>query len=289
MRAGRKPMDDASRRDHAAEARAGFPRRGTSLARRAARARLARLLWTPDGRRRLAGERALDAALAALPPRELDWLFEFAPLGPLYFLPTRRFVRELAQVIESLGVQRVLEVAAGDGFLAGALADAAPKLEVIASDSGAWEQPEARMSAAERRQYRDVAVPGLTLGHRVHRMSARGAIRKFAPDLVLGAWLPPTSLLDQLIRAPVRYVLEIGAGSGVTASAYSWRFAHEFLEGSVEQYARCRLDARPHEKTHSRVTLYYGKAHPEHYEERVREGDFLWQFRPLSVSRPRRR
>jgi hypothetical protein len=287
MRDQRK-QTDGWRKAHAAEARAGFPRRGTSLARRAARARLARLLWRPDGQRRLPGERALDAALSALPASELDWLFEFAPLGPLYFLPTSRFVRELARTIEGLGVRRVLEVAAGDGFLAQALAGAAPKLEVIASDSGAWEVPEARMSAAERRRYRDVPVPGLTLGQTVQRLSARAAIRKFAPDLVLAAWLPPSSLLDQLIRAQVRYVLEIGAGSGITASAYSWRFAHEFLEGPVEQHARCRLDARPAAKTHSRVTLYFGKAHPEHYEERVKEGDFLWQFRPDPRKAPRR-
>jgi hypothetical protein len=279
MRDGRKQMNEV-RRVHAEDAHAGWPKRGKSPARRVARARLAQLLWTRSGERRLPGKRALDAAVSALAPTELAWIYEFAPLGPLYFLPTRRFVSELARVIDGLGAKRVLEVAAGDGFLSRALAGVAPHLDVTASDSGAWERAVARMSADEQRRYRGVQVPGLALGATVHRLSARAAIRRFKPDLVLAAWLPPSGLLDQLVRSDVRYVLEIGAGSGVTASAYSWRFAHEFLEGPIERDARCRLDVRPAEQTHSRVTLYYGAAHPEHFEERVQKGDWLWQFRP---------
>jgi hypothetical protein len=262
------------------DAYAGFPSRGGGAVRRAARAQLAHVLWTPHGARKVAGARALDDALEVVSPADLAWIVEFSPLAPLYFLPTRRFVVALAKAIDGLGARRVLEVAAGDGLLARALATAAPHLDVIASDSGAWEQPAARMSERERARYRDRAVPGLALGSDVHRLAASTAIRRFAPDLVLAAWLPPTSLLDRLVRAPVRHVLEIGAGEGITASAYSWRFAHEFLEGPIEQLARCRLDDRPSQKTHSRITLYYGKAHPEHVEERVRPGDWLWQFRP---------
>ena len=116
------------------------------------------------------------------------------------------------------------------------------------------------MSASERRALAKVAVPGLALGVDVLPLEASQAIASCAPELVLCSWLPPGHrLLDTLIRAPVRYVLELGAGSGVTASAYSWRFAHEFLEGPLEQSARCRLDARPHKALHSRVTLYFGK------------------------------
>ena len=264
----------------AAEAHAGFPRRGKSLARREARARLARVLWDRAGLRRLPGAAALDAALSLLPPAELWWMCEFAPLGPLYLLPTRPFVRALARTIVQLGARRVLEVAAGDGFLSRALRLEAPELTVIASDSGAWRRPEARMRPEEITRHRGTPVPGLALGDEVVKLDARRAIAAYAPDLVLASWLPPSSLLDGLVRAPVRHVLEIGAGGGVTASAYSWRFAHEFLEGELERTARCRLDARPREALHSRITLYYGAAHPEHHEERVRPGDFLYQFKP---------
>lgn len=267
------------RRVLAAEAHAGWPARSGGARARRARAELARVLWTRAGERRLPGEAALDRALSAQRAEDLAWICEFSPLGPLYLLPTRRFVNELAKTLQRLGVRRVLEVAAGDGFLARSLRRTAPGLEVIATDSGAWRRPHARMSADEARALANVAVPGLALGADVERREARRAARTLAPDLVLCSWLPPSNLLDGLICAPVRYVLEIGAGSGVTASAYSWRFAHDFLEGPLERAARCRLDHRPQRQLHSRITLYYGALHAEHHEERVRPGDWLWQFR----------
>ena len=110
-------------------------------------------------------------------------------------------------------------------------------------------------------------------------LDALTAIQRIRPDLVFASWLPPGRLLDQLIRAPVRYVLEIGAKDGVMPGAWSWRFAHEFCE-EIERSARCRLDERPRRTLHSRVTLYYGARHPEHDCEQVRPGDWLWQFRP---------
>jgi len=137
------------------------------------------------------------------------------------------------------------------------------------------------MSARERREFREEDVPGVRLGASVLRVDALAAIRRTRPDLVLASWLPPGRLLDRLIRAPVRYVLEIGAKDGVTPGAWSWRFAHEFCE-EIERSARCRLDERPRRTLHSRVTLYYGARHPDHDCEQVRPGDWLWQFRPRS-------
>jgi hypothetical protein len=268
------------RRQHAADAHLGFPSRGGGARLRKARAQLAKTLWTTRGERKLPGSAALDRALSALPERELAWMCEFAPLGPLYFLPTRSFVQALARTLRELGVRRVLEVAAGDGFLAQSLAAADRTLEIVAADSGDWAKPHARMTKSEQRKLAGTFVPGLALGHHVHKLEATKAVRKFAPDLVLAAWLPPGDMLDALVTSQVRFVLEIGAGSGVTASAFSWRFAHDFLEGPIEQRARCRLDTRPERQRHSRITLYYGKRHPEHFQEDVRPGEFLWQFRP---------
>ena len=210
---------------------------------------------------------------------DLEWLCELGPLGPLYLLPTREWLRELVKTLRALGAKRVLEVAAGDGFLSRSLAAAAPDLEVIASDSHAWAAPQARMTAAERRRFADVAVAGIPMGAEVLRLEATAAIRKVRPDLVLASWLPPGPLLDRLIRAEVRHVLEIGAAGGVTSGQWSWRYAHDFQEGPLEELARCRLDERPARELHSRVTLYFGAAHEEHFCERVRPGDWLWQFR----------
>jgi hypothetical protein len=242
---------------------------------------IGRLLWSPSGARRLPGTRALDAALGRLRKGDLFQICELDPRGPLYLLPTRELIRALAARIRALGARRVLEVAAGDGFLSAALRQAAPGLQIVASDSGAWTDARARMTARERREFRGVDVPGVRLGPSLLRLEALSAIRRSRPDLVLASWLPPGRLLDRLIRAPVRYVLEIGAKDGVTPGAWSWRFAHEFCE-DLERSARCRLDERPRRTLHSRVTLYYGARHPEHACERVRPGDWLWQFRPRS-------
>ena len=276
----RSSVDASSRRAWAVSARAGFPEHGGGPARVRARARLGRALWTVDGRRKLPSQPELDRALRAVSAADLEWICEWTAFGPLYLLPTRRFVHALARQLRALRVRRVLEVGAGDGSLARALGAADRRLRVTATDSGAWEAPHARMRPAERRALRGRAVAGLALGEHVLRMDARRAVATYRPELILCSWLPPGHLLDTLIRAPVRYVLEIGAGAGVTASAYSWRFAHEFLEGDLAASARCRLDQRPPRELHGRITLYYGAAHPEFAEDRVQRGDWLWQFRP---------
>jgi hypothetical protein len=275
------PESTRERRAHVADAHAGFPARRGGAKNVRARSAFAHALWNAHGERKLPGVQELDRALSGLSASDLSWLCELSPLGPLYLLPTRRFVTQLGKTIAALGVRRVLEVAAGDGFLARSLQRCAPTLEVTASDSGAWVAPQARMTTSERRALKGVPVPGLALGADVVPLEASAAIGKLAPELVLCSWLPPGHrLLDALIRSPVQYVLEIGAGSGVTASAYSWRFAHEFLEGALEQSARCRLDTRPQRALHSRLTLYFGAAHAEYHEEVVRPGDWLHQFKP---------
>lgn len=266
-----------------ADAHAGFPARGGGARKIAARAALAQILWKRNGERRLADNALLDRALAEVSPEDLDWIFELSPLGPLYLLPTRGFATSLARTIRALGVTRVLEVAAGDGFLSTCLQRAAPELDITTTDSGAWAKPEARMNDAERTRYRRVHVPGLSLGVNVRRVPARKAIDTYRPELVLASWLPPGKLLDSLIRSPARYVLEIGAPDGVTPGAWSWRFAHEFCEGAIETNARCRLDHRPKRALHSRVTLYFAASHPEFHEERVQPGSWLAQFRPVAT------
>ena len=272
-----------TRRALAADARAGFPSRRAKAGLVRARAAFARAVWNANGERRLPTAPELDRALEALPPPELEWLCELAPLGPLYLLPTTRWISTLAVKIRSLGARRVLEVGAGDGFVSRCLAKAAPGLEVRASDSGAWTQAQARMNEEERTRLAGSQVPGVRLGEEVWRTGAVRAIGQWRPDLVLACWLPPGPLLDRIVRTNVRWVLEVGAAGGVTPGAWSWRLNHDFCDGEpVETLARCRLDARPRVELHSRVTLYFGAAHPDHAVARVKEGDWLWQFKPES-------
>lgn len=264
----------------AALARDGFPTRGGGPRRIAARAAFSRTVWDANGTRRLPTGPALDRALAALHPADLDWICEFGPLGPVYLLPTTTWLRALAHKLEALGVRRVLEIGAGDGLLSRGLRAVAPRLEVTATDSGAWSKASARMSEAERTELRGVDVAGLSLEPDVIKLEARAAIGKFKPDLVLASWLPPAFDLGRVLRTDVRFLLEIGAAGGITPGAWNWRYAHELCEGPVETLARCRLDARPSKALQTRVTLYFGRAHPDHHCERVREGDWLWQFKP---------
>jgi hypothetical protein len=219
------------------------------------RAAAARLLWNESGDRRVPSAAAFDRAVSALPRGELEEICELSPFGPIYFIPTPPFLRALSQRIRSRGAHRVLEVAAGDGHLARALSAYAPDLRVVASDSGRWERPEARMSARDRRKLRGRAVSGIRLGRGVARLEARAAIRKLRPDLVLACWLPPGPLLGRVLRAAPCDVIEIGAGSGITGDISCWGYEHDFLE-DLDVLGRCRLDERPLTKLHTRVTLY---------------------------------
>lgn len=257
---------------------AGLPAHGGTPNDIDARAGLARVLWNARGERLLPTLVELDRAINAMRPGELEWLCEFNPVGPVYLLPNVQWLDALVDELKRLEVKRVVEVGAGDGFLARCLADAAPQLDIIATDSHAWASPEARMTQEERRTHKDVA--GITMGDDVLPMEATTAIEELKPDLALASWLPPGPLLDEIIRSDVKWVLDVGAAGGVTTSAWSWRFDHDQLQGPLEDLGRCRLDERPPNDLQTRVTLYRGAAHPDHYEEQVEEGDWLWQYRP---------
>ncbi len=236
-------------------------------ARIAAREHLARVLWSDDGSRRLPRERELVDAIEACAPGDAWWVCEASSAGPVYLLPTREWLSVLVKELRSLKARRVLDAAAGDGFLAACLRQAAPDLEIVAVDDGSWEKPAGRMSSAERRRLRGVPIAGLVPGENVMRGDAARLARKLKPDTVIVSWAPPGTLVERLIRAPVRHVLEIGTDGDTCGSPAAWRYAKEFLDGPIERRALCRLDERPSAARHARVTLYYGAAHPRHERE----------------------
>ncbi|MBI5495456.1 MAG: hypothetical protein HY904_10570 [Deltaproteobacteria bacterium] len=237
--------------------------------RREACAALMGTLWDAHGRRRLPTVRALVAALEACDRRDPWWVCEATSAGPVYLLPTREWMRHLVRLLDRLGVRRVLEVGAGDGFLAECLARAGSGLHVTATDTHAWRRPRARMNAADRRVYRGVRFSGIRPGSNVKRLGAAAAITRFRPDLVLVSWPPPGTLVERAIRARTRWVLDLSVEGDVCGNgAATWRFNKEFLGGPLEDRALCRLDARPSEGRATRVTLYFGRAHPEFFEER---------------------
>jgi hypothetical protein len=213
-----------------------------------------RLLWDEVGDRLVPAAATFDRAAARLPPGMLFRICELNPYGPIYLIPTPPFLRALARRIRACGARTVLEVAAGDGHLARSLQQIAPDLRVLATDSGAWTRPAARMSPRERSAFRGKEVAGLPPGRDVLRLDATRAIRMLRSDLVLASWIPPGPLLGRIIRA-APLVLEIGAGSGITGDIRCWRYPHEFCD-ELDALGRCRMDERPTRRLHTYATLY---------------------------------
>lgn len=227
------------------------------------RQRLLALIWLNNGRRRLPRECELRRAIEACDPRDVWWVCEMNSSGPVYFLPTREWVAALCSLLDELHATTVLEVAAGDGFLARCIKKARPTLRVIASDSGAWRRAKARMSAKERVDYARYSLPGLALGEQVQRLAATRAVQQYKADVVIVSWAPPGTLVERVIRSPTRFVIDVGTdGDACGNGARTWRFTNEYRTGPLQDRALCRLDTHPSTYRHSRVMLYYGGAHP---------------------------
>jgi hypothetical protein len=230
-----------------------------SASRRRRRAALARVLWDEHGVRRLPRERDLVAAMTACARPDVWWVCEASSAGPVYLLPTREWMRALARLIDELGARTILEVAAGDGMLTHWLSQLRPKLRFIATDSGAWKSARGRMTDRDRREYRGVHFAGVQAAAHVQRMAAVTAVKKFRPDLTIVSWAPPGTLVDRVILASSRPVLDISVDGDVCGNGMrTWRFEKEFLEGPIEARALCRLDERPTQARATRVTLYEG-------------------------------
>ena len=233
-------------------------------ARAASRAALAAVLWTRDGQRRLPRERALVAALQACDERDVWWVCEACRAGPVYLLPTREWIEHLARQLDTWKAKTVVEVAAGDGFLSACLRAARPRLRVHATDDFSWTQAKRRMTSRDRSEFRGVAFSGIRPSAQTEQITARAAVEKYRPDVVLVSWAPPGTLVERVIRGPCLRVVDISVDGDVCGNGMrTWRFHKEFLEGPLEDRALCRLDARPRAQRHTRVTAYYGKGHPE--------------------------
>ncbi|MEW5852716.1 MAG: hypothetical protein AB2A00_28280 [Myxococcota bacterium] len=241
-------------------------------ARKLARENLVKVLWDRHGRRRLPTDAQLVRAMEACDKRDVWWVCEANSAGPLYFLPTKDWIRTLARTLKDWEIRSVLEVGAGDGFVSACLAAAMPDVKVVATDSGAWERPAARMNRQDRRDFKGVPFRGISAGENVIRMDAVAAVKRFKPNLTLVVWPPPGDLLERVIKAPSsRVVLDVSVEGDVCGMGMlTWRFNKDFVFGPLEERALCRLDARPREERHTRVTVYYGRAHPEFHEEKGR-------------------
>jgi hypothetical protein len=154
----------------------------------------------------------------------------------LYFLPTEEFIAALIRLFRHLGVKRVVEVGAGEGFVAGAMA--AHGFPVTATDLE--------------------AVPGSPYGVPVHRTSHLEAVAAFQPELAFWCWPPFNSRAPwELLRAPgLKYYLDVGDGGfAAGAPGLAARFGGRYLHG-LSPLGYTRLDAGPFR--HNRCFLFQG-------------------------------
>jgi hypothetical protein len=258
------------------------PHAGRETRRRArARTALVNVLWRSDGRRRLPRERELVDALESCDGRDVWWVCEASSAGPVYLLPTREWIDVLVAWLEQMKAKSVLEVAAGDGFLAECLSRARPRLRVVATDDNSWAKASDRSSVRDRRTCRGVSFAGIRArgavgAATVERLGAVAAVKRERPDVALVSWAPPGTLVERVLRAPARLVLDISVDGDVCGNGMrTWRFHKELLDGPLEERALCRLDPHPTLERHTRVTAYYGARHPEHGVDRA--GDAMWR------------
>lgn len=190
------------------------------------------------------------------------WVCEANSAGPLYLLPTREWLSELARFVDGTGAKKVLEIGAGDGFLSTLLQRRRPRLQVRATDNLSWTTAAARMTAADRREFGAAKFGGIQPLPIVEKKSAVATIKSSLPDLVLVSWAPRGTLVDRAIRAPSLLVLDLSIDGDVCGNGEkTWRFEKEFLDGPLEPRALCRLDEAPGVARATRATLYYGRRH----------------------------
>lgn len=152
----------------------------------------------------------------------------------LYFLPTEEFLLALIRLFRHLGVSRVVEVGAGEGFVAAALA--ARGFPVVATDLE--------------------AMPGAPYGAPVHRANHLEAVAAFQPEMVFWCWPPLGSRAPQeVIRAPgLKYYLDVGDGGFATgAPELVPQFRGRYLP-TLSRLGYTRLDAGPFR--HNRCFLF---------------------------------
>ncbi len=244
------------------------PKGKDTAARKKKRAALVDVLFAADGTRKLPFERDLAAAVDACGAEDTWWVCEANSRGPLYLLPTREWLGELCTLVDGLKVKSVLEVGAGDGFLSFCLSRRRPDLRITATDDFSWTKAENRSNEEDRAEFAGVDFKGIQPLPHVQKQGAVAAVKEHKPDLVVVSWPPPGTLVERVIRAPSKYVLDISVDGDVCGNGEkTWRFEKEFLSGPLEDRALCRLDGDGPRQT--RCTLYFGKRHRRHAVERA--------------------
>jgi len=150
------------------------------------------------------------------------------------------------EILNLVGGEFVLEVAAGDGMLSHWLREHG--VNIKATDDMSWHKTEP-----------DTRAPPLKLYSEVEELDAISAIRKYKPRMVIASWIPYRSELDcEILDEGSEYLVLIGEGSfGCTGSEKFWgdtwdedddRIAYWVQKGysekklDVDKWNLCRTD-----------------------------------------------
>lgn len=144
----------------------------------------------------------------------------------LYCLPTVELVNWLTEFING---RNAIEIGAGNGRLAEALG-------IPATDAYLQERPDVR------KYYENYNQPLIVFGPNVQRLEARDAIRKYQPEVVIGAWITH--------RYDPRHHVAGGSMFGVDTDMVLRQVEHYVLIGNEKVHAKHPLWRRPHEIHH---------------------------------------
>lgn len=236
--------------------------------RKKARQALVDVLFTARGARRLPEDHDLAVAMNACGAADTWWVCEANSHGPLYLLPTKQWLTALSAFVDDHKVKSVLEVGAGDGFMSYCLQRRRPDLKVIATDDFSWTTAAARQNDEDAAAFKGIDFKGIAPLPIVQKQGAVAAVKAHKPDLTIVSWAPPGTLVERVIRAPSKLVLDVSVDGDVCGNgARTWRFEKEFLD-ELELSALCRLDATPLAARATRCTLYFGARHRRHGVDR---------------------
>jgi hypothetical protein len=178
--------------------------------------------------------------LADQVPDEAAWLIALSQATGVYFFPSREWVKTLMRFLKLLRVTRLLEVGAGRGYLAAALAPlcTGAGIKFLAIDKGDGE-----------------FVSGLPVYAGVVRIDANTCVREFKPEVVVYAWPPPGQSVAGICQTPfLHYLILVGESEGgATGALKDWQILPHRRSPTLSRYGRGRTGGQ-----HHRVTVFYG-------------------------------
>jgi len=145
---------------------------------------------------------------------DITHLTYFCDAHGLYFLPTVEWIGAMVDFINECQPELVLEICAGDGFLAQCLSDKFVDIKATDNDHG------------ER-------AMNIKLGKNVSVQEALTAVKTENPEIVMAHWLPKECdwLQDIILWPSVSFVILTGQMDvGISGGEEAFKYNHEVLE-----------------------------------------------------------